>query len=837
MAEEMERLPSTVCSDADRRRQLMAHDTLHGIDYVEVAVSPEEDNQRILNVFFLPKESQDGKDSLASMLAALGGDTSAVEIRGGTRVQGVSVEEVSDKDGHLAIRVSEPGDFSTYTLRIVHNSLDSVFAQCGFNFKAGCPSRFDCRPRVSASSQLAEHPVIDYMAKDYASFRQALLDFAALRMPDWNDHHEADLRMTLTELLAYAADQLSYYQDAVANEAFLETARRRISVRRHARLIDYKIHDGASARVFLQIDASAEGEIPPGTPALTRIASPLAGFTPGAVIDGRLRSEAEAEACAVFETFGRPQPGSAEPLPVPIHPNLNRVRIHTWGDRACCLPIGTTWADLQGDLGVDPADALSQEAWRLRSGDFLLLEEVLGPETGVPSDADPAHRQIVRLTKVELLTDQLTPEAITRVTWDEADALTFPLCVSAAIESSTSLYEPDVSVARGNLVLADHGGRIVGEIHPGPEAPLHEALRRAHRVMLKEGPLSFRVPYPADGVPAARLFDTDPREASPQIVSLTVLDVSDGWGPVDDLLDSDAFDKHFVVETDNDGRALLRFGDDRYGQAPPDGSRLTVGYRVGVGPEGNVGAESIAHLVESSTNTLSEIGLVRNPLPSWGGADLESISLVKAVAPAAMHAETFRAVTEEDYTRAAELHPEVSKAVATFRWTGSWHTVAVTIDPRGRTDFPEDLQERIRSWIGRYALAGYDIEIDPPVFVPLDIGIDVCVDRSHFRTHVEWAVYEALSSEVLAGGRHGFFHPDRFTFGQPLYLSDLCAAVECVDGVDSVKVARMGRFGETARREVEQGLVPVGRLEILRLDNNPSFPENGVLELRMMGGK
>jgi hypothetical protein len=43
-------------------------------------------------------------------------------------------------------------------------------------------------------------------------------------------------------------------------------------------------------------------------------------------------------------------------------------------------------------------------------------------------------------------------------------------------------------------------------------------------------------------------------------------------------------------------------------------------------------------------------------------------------------------VTEEDYARAAEKHPEVRKAVATFRWTGSWHTVFLAIDPEGQSE-------------------------------------------------------------------------------------------------------------------------------------------------------
>jgi hypothetical protein len=46
--------------------------------------------------------------------------------------------------------------------------------------------------------------------------------------------------VALVETLAYVGDHLSYTQDAVATEAYLGTARRRTSLRRHARLLDYR---------------------------------------------------------------------------------------------------------------------------------------------------------------------------------------------------------------------------------------------------------------------------------------------------------------------------------------------------------------------------------------------------------------------------------------------------------------------------------------------------------------------------------------------------------------------------------------------------------------------
>jgi hypothetical protein len=210
-----------------------------------------------------------------------------------------------------------------------------------------------------------------------------------------------------------------------------------------------------------------------------------------------------------------------------------------------------------------------------------------------------------------------------------------------------------------------------------------------------------------------------------------------------------------------------------------------------------------------------------------------------------MHATQYRAVTEADYASVAAKHPEVQKAVATFRWTGSWHTVFVTVDPVGRSDVPAALERRVRNWITRYTMAGYDLEIDPPTFVPLEVEIDVCVSPNHFRAHVEQVLLAALSNRTLPDGTRGFFHPDNFTFGQPLYLSKLYAAIEAVEGVDSAVVKRFVRLTQsdpepnrpTTKKNLDQSYVSMGRLEVVRLDNDPSLPENGVLRLNMLGGK
>jgi hypothetical protein len=99
----------------------------------------------------------------------------------------------------------------------------------------------------------------------------------------------------------------------------------------------------------------------------------------------------------------------------------------------------------------------------LSVGDILIFEEVIGPKTGNPSDADPARRHTVRLTRVEPDFDPLYRQPVLEIGWAEEDALPFPLCISVVGPPPDCAPIEDISVARGNVVLADHGRRIAVE--------------------------------------------------------------------------------------------------------------------------------------------------------------------------------------------------------------------------------------------------------------------------------------------------------------------------------------------------------------------------------------
>ena len=107
-----------------------------------------------------------------------------------------------------------------------------------------------------------EQVPIDYLAKDFASFRQALSEFSVQRYPAWVERSEADLGVMLMEALAAMADELSYYQDRVARGSRRsQTATQRLSAVRHARLVDYEPAPATVATTVLQLEVSPSGQL------------------------------------------------------------------------------------------------------------------------------------------------------------------------------------------------------------------------------------------------------------------------------------------------------------------------------------------------------------------------------------------------------------------------------------------------------------------------------------------------------------------------------------------------------------------------------------------------
>src|SRR3982074_2649527 len=158
--------------------------------------------------------------------------------------------------------------------------------------------RFRLRQAALCPPAIGAKPDLHYLAKGYQGFRRLMLDRLSLLAPGWNGRSAADVGVMLVELLAYAADNLSYRQDAIANEAYLATAHKRVSVRRHARLVDYALHDGCNARAWVQVQVGADQVLPQGTALLTRSGNLPVRLTP----DSKDLRDVLAAGATVFET-------------------------------------------------------------------------------------------------------------------------------------------------------------------------------------------------------------------------------------------------------------------------------------------------------------------------------------------------------------------------------------------------------------------------------------------------------------------------------------------------------------------------------------------------------
>lgn len=220
-------------SDVDLRRTLVrttvgsdGKPVLNGLDFLEVA-TPEQTTLHVHFIHPLPGQANAVPAAPTSPLTPAN-----IVISGGVRVTEIRVARVSAARNLLTIIVDQPGDFSQYRLELVTGAgesdppagFDPQLAALSFSFKVACPTDLDCRTEDLCPPEPLVRPDINYLAKDYASFRRVMLDRLALLVPEWTERSPADVGIALVELLASVADHLSYEQDAVATEAYFGTA-------------------------------------------------------------------------------------------------------------------------------------------------------------------------------------------------------------------------------------------------------------------------------------------------------------------------------------------------------------------------------------------------------------------------------------------------------------------------------------------------------------------------------------------------------------------------------------------------------------------------------------
>ena len=822
------------CQNQQRRELVLQTPGVNGLDYLEVLGAAGCGSQLALT--FL-------KDARGLALAPAN-----ISLTGDTVLAVTDVLPASNEDPlTVTVQLNATGDFSPYTLTLVTSDtnsdpppgIDPQLNTATFSFKAGCPTPVDCNTTQCCPSTLAAPPDIHYLARDYDGFRQAMLDRIAVLVPSWTETHEADPGITLVEALAYAADRISYLQDAVNTEAYIGTARSRISLRRHARLVDYQVSEGANARAWICLQTILPNiTVPAGTQFFPLIPGIAASVDPNE--NTYAASMLQASAGPIFESMA----------PLTLYPEQNQMDFYTWGDGGCCLPAGATSATLTGPY---PSGAYSS----LAAGQVLIFEEVMGPLTGNAADADPTHRWAVRLTYASTndnsgnpLVDPVNPGVLlTNIAWNTEDALPFPLCISSVTSAGAPIS--GVSVARGNVIAADQGtwtvNESLGTVPNAPPAPVSgvgcncttapgaRIPRPYFEPVLANQPLTFAAAYdtnvPAGQMPSASSFlAPDVSTATPQITVMS--DDGQTWQPVEDLLSKDSEFAGFIPEIEWDGTAHLRFGDGTYGEAPEAGVAFTATYRTGNGSAGNVGREALAHVLMAGGAGITS---VRNPLAAAGGVDPETMQHIVQVAPFAFQSQ-MRCVTAADYGAMAATLPGVSQAQGTLRWTGSWYSAFVSVDPVGV--WSSSLASQVKSGLNMLRMMGTDLVVEEAVFVGLNIGLEICVAPGFFQGDVYAALWKLLVTGDSCTGTPGFLNAANFQFGQTVYASPFVAAAQSVAGVMAVTLTTFERMDAPAPAgQAPPADLTMAAVEIPCCNNDPNHADRGMLTLTMDGGK
>lgn len=836
-----------------------------GIDFIHVA---DPTDQTELHVYFLTDPTALDDDFLfGDVDDAL--QPQHIVIHNVTDPAAPNVEVVSIHAGFeqdtlgrwfLRIQVAEPGDFAEYALRIddptagsdplvgPFSRVDRFFNDVKFSFKAGCPADRDCRDPEPACppEERVDFPV-DYLARDFVSFRNALLDFAAQRYPEFTLPIEADVGVMLAEVMAAIGDEFSYLQDRYAREAFLETANQRRSLRKKARLLDFEIHDGRSASTLLEFVVKSSGTIPAGFDD-----HPISGHSPTLVWAGTEDGDPipfeVGTGIRDLNEYEVRREWNASDLEIP--PELRGNLIPYIFDKSqVCLPVGATEIFLEGEV-LDSAEITSQVPRRV----MLLRTEPTDPSI-------PARRHLVEIVTVTPLVDPLTGETITRITWDPRGALPFQL----------DLAFLQISL---NVLPATAGRTLEERFTCGPDqnlaVPVAAATERQGPLFSGQQNLPGRESRPTiflfglPGTEAGGLGFLGPslRNTVPEVlVDQMTGDQADPWLFQRSMLAANASDEWFTLEDGSwrrvvayhrEGREIvhqdyatgagfsLRFGDGVFGRVPPRATEFRVRYRLGPGTLANVPGDAINLLevpgVEAEPVLLNLVFSVSNPVEVTTGIDPETEREIKLLTPEAFRADVLFAVRPEDFSTQAEKLDFIQRAHGTPRWTGSWTTMFVSGDPVGGFTMTPDQIEQLGAWMDCVRQAGRDVVVKDPKTLPLDLKITVCAQPFAYSAQVRDRILDILVGGGGGIGQKPFFHPDNFTFGMPLRRSALEAAVHTVPGVRFVRSIEVRERGLNVSHPLDELILTVDSDQVIRVDNDPTRPNNGSVEIIMEGG-
>lgn len=263
------------------------------------------------------------------------------------------------------------------------------------------------------------------------------------------------------------------------------------------------------------------------------------------------------------------------------------------------------------------------------------------------------------------------------------------------------------------------------------------------------------------------------------------------WRVRDNLFFSGPSDRDVVIERT---RGRLLFGDNLHGRIVPAGADniRAMQYRSGGGVAGNLPAGAISQLL-SGVPAQS----VSNPRAAEGGADSETVESVLRRGPQAVR-HRHQALSRADYEALAR---EASPAVAAARAlpgrqpnglpAPGWVTLIIVPESLDAEPQPSyELRRRVKEYLlARCPASLGGLAIIGPTYLPVGVEAVIAPLSPSEAGLVGDRVRQTLAQFLhpLTGGPEGTGWP----FGRGVYLSDVAAILETIEGVDYVETINL----------------------------------------------
>jgi hypothetical protein len=290
------------------------------------------------------------------------------------------------------------------------------------------------------------------------------------------------------------------------------------------------------------------------------------------------------------------------------------------------------------------------------------------------------------------------------------------------------------------------------------------------------------------------------------------------WRRIEILEKAGSQDEVFEVRH-LEGRTRIKFGNGVAGKAPIAGEEISIKYRLGGGIRGRIAANTINEVRPLSplppSSAVIEVSF-RNPVPSQGGTDEESIESARRRAPREFATHN-SAISGEDYGLLAAnyKHPvfgSVTKAVGTIR-TGVDEDIREIADKVRKAPTLDEAVEIMQTeFINRNIVEVYvlaegpsntlvkpnaglrrglitffeeinvltdEVRILDGNVLPIDVEASIIMNRNADPGTVKVDIQEAIVN---------FFNINNFDMGKPLYLSNLYQVLQSISGVKFVNI-------------------------------------------------